>query len=447
MTGWALRFNMEKTEVCGYDYGSDRELDVSLLRLNGQALKKLGPLDSFKYLGIRLSLAGGWDPEKGYVFAASREVVERLKGHSYSPAQICWVIGACVVSKFRYSCAFVDWRPEELEELASLWARAYRHAYKVPDSTPQCFFRGPSARSSFAIPEPVQVLCRETMGVLAQSLALDDDLRSEIQAWAQAELKGMGCCTWAEFEVEVKLVTSSSTAMPTLFHRLAWCASELRSSVDWGSMLGLSSLGRRGLVAQTQQERLNAASDKEPVQDWAKLLRMLVASGRWQEDQVVQHGRFCLPTSLRDKPSGNGEAARILAAHYGLPVQFVGPAGAEGPRVRAGDPVALVPCVGTQLLSGKVRWPAANGFTSGVVVAFCAASEWYTVRLAGGLSVQASLGELRQHWDNRPRAGPYADGKACAALQRNVLEIRAYRERQVWRREPSPWPRPQHSTE
>ena len=74
-------------------------------------------------------------------------------------------------------------------------------------------------------------------------------------------------------------------------------------------MLGLSALGRRGLVAQTQQARLNAAADKEPVQDWVRLLRMLVASGRWQEDQVVQNGCFCLPTSLRDKPSGNGEAA------------------------------------------------------------------------------------------------------------------------------------------
>ncbi len=47
------------------------------------------------------------------------------------------------------------------------------------------------------------------MGVLTQRLALDDDLRSEIQDWAQAELKGMGCCTWAEFEVEVRLATSS----------------------------------------------------------------------------------------------------------------------------------------------------------------------------------------------------------------------------------------------
>ena len=80
--------------------------------------------------------------------------------------------------------------------------------------------------------------------------------------------------------------------MPNLFNRLAWCVSELRSSVDWGSMLGLSSLGRRGLVAQTQQEILNAADDQEPVQDWVRLLRMVVASGRWQEDQVVQNGCF-----------------------------------------------------------------------------------------------------------------------------------------------------------
>ena len=49
-----IKVNMEKTEACGYDYGLNRELDVSLLRLQGQALKKLGSLESFKYLGIRL---------------------------------------------------------------------------------------------------------------------------------------------------------------------------------------------------------------------------------------------------------------------------------------------------------------------------------------------------------------------------------------------------------
>ena len=124
-----------------------------------------------------------------------------------------------MVSKFRYSCAFVDWRPEELEELARLWARAYRHAYKVKDSTLSGFFRGPSTRAALTIQEPIQALCRETMGVLAQSLALEEDLRSEIQAWAQAELKGRGCSTWEEFETEVRLVTAANTAMPNLFHR------------------------------------------------------------------------------------------------------------------------------------------------------------------------------------------------------------------------------------
>ena len=95
---------------------------------------------------------------------------------------------------------------------------------------------------------------------------------------------------------------------------------------------------------------------------------MLVESGRWREDQVVQHGRFCLPASLRGKSSGNGEAARILANQYGLPMEFTGPAEVEASRARAGDSTALEPCVGTQLLSGKVRWPAANSFISGEVL-------------------------------------------------------------------------------
>ena len=137
----------------------------------------------------------------------------------------------------------------------------------------------------------------------------------------------------------------------------------------------------------------------------------------------------------------------MLAEHYGVPVGFMAQVGGEAASAGAGEPTALVPRVGDQLISGKVRWPSTNGFISGEVVAFCATSERYTVNLAGGVPVEASLLELRQHWDTRPRAGPYADGKACAVLQRNVLEIRAYRERQVLRREPLLWMRPQQETE
>jgi len=80
---------------------------------------------------------------------------------------------------------------------------------------------------------------------------------------------------------------------------------------------------------------------------------------------VVHHGRFWLPASLRGKPSGNGEAARMLAEHYGVPVGFMEQAGGEADSAGAGEPTAMVPCVGDQLISGKVRWPSTNGFIDG----------------------------------------------------------------------------------
>ena len=38
-----IAVNLEKTEACGYDLSSHRELDVSKLHLNGLPLKELGP--------------------------------------------------------------------------------------------------------------------------------------------------------------------------------------------------------------------------------------------------------------------------------------------------------------------------------------------------------------------------------------------------------------------
>ena len=69
------------------------------------------------------------------------------------------------------------------------------------------------------------------------------------------------------------------------------------------------------------------------------------------------------------------------------------------------------------------------------------------MRLAGGRLVEASLSDLRKYWDSRPRTGPFADGRVCAALQGSVLEVKDYRERRVLRREPTLLSRPHQPVE
>ena len=129
----------------------------------------------------------------------------------------------------------------------------------------------------------------------------------------------------------------------------------------------------------------------------------------------------------------------MLADSYGLRVEFIAEGGQEATGVEEDDAAAPVPCVGHQLLAGRVRWPAADGFITDEVVAYCDVRDVYSVRLAGGRSVEASSSALRAHWDSRPRAGPFADGRVCAALQGSVLEVKDYRERRVLRQKPALW--------
>lgn len=137
----------------------------------------------------------------------------------------------------------------------------------------------------------------------------------------------------------------------------------------------------------------------------------------------------------------------MLADRYGVTVEFIAAGRPEVAGVEEGDAAAPLPCIGHQLLAGRVRWPAAGGFIAGEVVDYCEMRDVYSVRLAGGRFVEASLSALREHWDSRPRAGPFADGRVCAALQESVLEVKDYRERRVWRRVPVLWSRPHQPVE
>ena len=131
-------------------------------------------------------------------------------------------------------------------------------------------------------------------------------------------------------------------------------------------------------MAQTQQERLEVSHSQEPEPDWSKLLRMLVEGGFWREDRGVHHGRFRLPRSFRGKPSGNGEAATMLAHRYDLPLEFAEAAEHEVSSAGEGESAAPVPCVGRQLIARRVQWPAADGFITGKVIAYCEVRDVYS---------------------------------------------------------------------
>ena len=94
-----IDINLEKTEVSAFDYGTGRELDTDFLRLGGRKILRLDPRESFKYLGIRLSLVGECKSERAYVIEATREAVNRLYKHPYSPSQVHWLIESTIISK------------------------------------------------------------------------------------------------------------------------------------------------------------------------------------------------------------------------------------------------------------------------------------------------------------------------------------------------------------
>jgi hypothetical protein len=58
---WAgLVINNAKCAICAYDFSTGRSLGTSHIRINGNAVLTLSITDTYRYLGLEVSVGGGW---------------------------------------------------------------------------------------------------------------------------------------------------------------------------------------------------------------------------------------------------------------------------------------------------------------------------------------------------------------------------------------------------
>jgi ribonuclease HI len=397
-----IDINLAKTEVSAYDYGVGRELDTASLRLGGRMIKRLDPHEAFEYLGIRLSLVGVCQAEREYVIEATRSAVNRLYKHPYSPSQVHWLIESAIISKFRYSCPFVDWTPQELEALGNEWARAGKWAHHVPSGVASVHFRAGRERGGLGFLQPVAVLARECMALLVQCMRTEDDLSSMMRGRVREELASLGCANWAEYSSELRLTVTPHSRLSSFFKRMAWSMGELGSLLRWPS-LGINGEGG-GLMAASHAHR----SVGQPEPRWVELLRGLVTEGVRRFDQVARGGKLCLPRRLQFWRLEAGQLAEIL----GLTLEWQ--RATPTFRVVAG-------CRGQDLVGGRVRIPAARGeFWAGQLTSYDHAGNCFSVTLDGGGSRTISAAEARAWWT---WDGSWRRAQDLSGIGRNLVRV------------------------
>jgi hypothetical protein len=91
--------------------------------------------DSCRHLGYWATPNGDMAKTKHRVLAKTREVLELLTHHPLQTKIAKELFQSMAVSVFRFSAAQVRWSPAELDQLQSLWARAYKRAEYLANGT------------------------------------------------------------------------------------------------------------------------------------------------------------------------------------------------------------------------------------------------------------------------------------------------------------------------
>ena len=102
-------------------------------------------------------------------------------GHSHGPAQRMELVRAAAIPLFRYSCCFVDWFLNDLEEIAMVWNRAYR--VHLARSTSAHVLTFPTAHGGLELPLPQGILMLEQENLFLQYSSCAGSTAAMMKRW------------------------------------------------------------------------------------------------------------------------------------------------------------------------------------------------------------------------------------------------------------------------
>ena len=182
-----MQLNISKTKVTAADFLHEKsiptESGVHRVCYQGMPLPNLPAEQSFKYLGVRISLLRGTRDEVTHVLQKTSAVANALVGHIVQPRPLANVVRNLCQAIFRYSAPCTEWSERKLGELYGIWCRAQKYAWKLMRSHPLIPFQHPAALPEVR-PEVIQLLA--TVGHVESQLKFDDSLRKGVRRdWVQ----------------------------------------------------------------------------------------------------------------------------------------------------------------------------------------------------------------------------------------------------------------------
>jgi hypothetical protein len=112
------------------------------------------------------------------VFATTSEVLDLLTHHPLETKITKELFQSMEVSVFRFSAAQVRWSQAKLDQLQSLWTRAYNRAEYLANGTASDVFVFPKKWGGKELSTPINIIAQELCNSIRRCLVHDDVTKS-----------------------------------------------------------------------------------------------------------------------------------------------------------------------------------------------------------------------------------------------------------------------------
>ena len=140
----------------------------------GKPIRMATESEPIRYLGFWATANGDYREAKSRVLSRTREAVELIRHHPFTPEMATDIFQAKGIGLFRYSAPFVDWTEAELEELLGLWSQGYKLAWHLNRQTATVLFTFPAECGGLGLHTPVGVLTNALLGHVERAMLHDD---------------------------------------------------------------------------------------------------------------------------------------------------------------------------------------------------------------------------------------------------------------------------------
>ena len=211
-----------------------RPVPTDSVTFNGVPFPVILPDQPYKHLGVRGTMMGDFSAEKQHVLGDMTKKLEALREDrvlSHTEREQIIVIAVCSI--FNYSAGLVDWSKSELDNITTMWTRAYKQAWALPRSADGSPIIVDHSNGGRGCPSATEMWIRAVLDVLDQSISLPGEISEMVVHYLKRQCTAYGCQTLNQLQLMLRVIGRAVSVLELFLYRLDEQGLEVSS--PWGA--------------------------------------------------------------------------------------------------------------------------------------------------------------------------------------------------------------------